>query len=104
MFIRISGPNTEPTITLREPDDFRRLHVEVSGLNGPELKRVIRSCGLGQIVAGSTQLQLSVRSLRNLAGEQTPRWHDDFNAMLEYADAHGWMPDRDSVLAHYVRS
>ena len=106
MFLRItaSEPELEPHVTLHEADDFRRLHVEVVGLDNGSLEKVIRTHDLGHVAADSDQIHLSVVTLRALAGEQSPQWHNEFSAMLTYARAQGWMPDEDYVRAHCVRA
>ncbi len=81
------------TPQLRTAEDLGALSVraEASSLDWDILSRTLRAVGAGE-VAGD-HAWLDIVWLRTAAGERDQDWHDGFTAMLDYANAHGWLSD-----------
>jgi hypothetical protein len=98
MFLRITN-DPHRQVTLQEPDDFKRLHVEVVALDSSEFRTVVERQQLGRL-AEDDHLELRVGALISLAPTRTADWDDGLSSMLRYAQSKGWMTDDDHVRAH----
>jgi len=87
-------------ITLREPQDFRRLEVLVDPQPSERLEYAIARVGRRE---GDQHLRLSpcvLRFLSQHAGD--PAWEAGFNSMVDYAARHGWVDAQGQIRAHIV--
>ena len=101
MFVRISATQNPPA-TLEEHDDFGRFHVEVSGLDQQGLQVQLARHHLGRLAEDADHVDLRASVVESLAGTTSQAWREQFVAMLDYAQSHGWMPDEDHIRAHCV--
>lgn len=81
MYVEIDLSLVPPALVLREPDNFSGFKVVVKRLDS---------------------VGVSAAMLRELAGERVndPEWQSQFDGMLAYAAAHGWLRDDGSIEAH----
>lgn len=105
MFIRVDLGVEPPAVTLEEPEDCGRFHLEV--VQRGDLSRlgdVLVRDGVGW-VEDDDHAYISVVALRSLAdGRVGADWAEEFERMLEYARGKGWMtPDGAEVQAHIER-
>ncbi|OZI71790.1 flavin reductase family protein [Bordetella genomosp. 12] len=87
-------------ITLRHPNDFRRLDVLADPQPRERLEQAIARVGRRE---DERHLRLAPSVLRFLsqhAGD--PQWEAGFSAMVDYAARHGWVDDRGDIRAHMV--
>jgi hypothetical protein len=80
VYIEVDLSAVPPALSLEEPDDFKSFKV---------------------LVKGAEHSRVPVAALEALAGERAsdPQWQQGFQAMLHYADEHGWV-DEGGVRAH----
>ena len=103
MFVRVDLD--APSVTLEEPDDCKRFHVEVVGEgDDAALGRVLADAGAGRLDGGDANV--SVDAVRRLAaGRVGPTWDADFAAMVDSAATKGWLDsDGAAIQAHVERS
>jgi hypothetical protein len=90
MYIHVDLRTQPGSIQIRETEDFRSFKVIVCGQGGREdLSAALAP--LGFLTADDAYLKIA--AVRALAGEiaRDPQWSASFEAMVEYADAHGWV-------------
>jgi hypothetical protein len=87
------------SVTLREPDDCRRLKCVVRGVRDvARLAEVLGDIGRPE---GCDVVFLRPSALRRLAAGQTSTdWADAFQGMLDYARSKGWLNDAEEVRVH----
>jgi len=103
MFVRVDLD--APSVTLEEPDDCKRFHVEVVGDGDDDaLGRALADAGVGRLEGG--EANISVVAVRRLAaGRVGPAWDADFAGMVAYAQTKGWLnSDGAAIQAHVERS
>jgi len=85
-------------LTLHEPDDFKRLHVEA--IDG-DLSRETINAALSPIAeVDGDNFWVGVAALKELAGRD-PAWESSFDAMIASVQKHGWLsPDGQRVRCH----
>ena len=89
-------------VTLRDPDEFTRFAVAVSGAG--ELERVVREAGLGRVRADGEHVVVDPAALRRLAGPAaTAAWEEGLSGMTAYAARQGWVEDDGGIVAHIER-
>jgi len=95
--VDLSGP--EAVVGLDEPADCKRFHLSAHGeKDEARLALALTESGAGRL-AGSDAL-IEVAAIRRLAeGRVTPAWAEEFDQMLGYATAKGWLHD-DAIQAH----
>jgi hypothetical protein len=101
VFIRITTDKDCP-VTLEEPDDFARFHVEVVGLNAAELRTQVQRRRVGQVI-DNERIAVAIETIKSLAGQRPPSWERGFDGMVGYARSKGWVPDEHHIQAHCVR-
>jgi hypothetical protein len=94
-----------PSVSLEEPEDTRRFHVEVRGGAG----RMDWGLVFGALVdAAAGRLDgedawITLDAVRRLAaGRVGPSWDGDLAAMLDYARDHGWVDDTTHAIRAHV--
>jgi hypothetical protein len=85
-------------LTLHEPDDFKRLHVEASD---GDLSRETINAALAPIAQiDGDDFWVGVAALKALAGRD-PAWERSFDAMIASVQKFGWVsPDGQRVRCH----
>ena len=100
MYVKI---DSSASVTLCEADDLTRFSVQVP----KDFPADIISRRLSQTGAGcldGDEVAVSVDWLQRHTAYRPDRWRDEFDRMLAYASAHGWMdPTGEAVLAHIER-
>jgi hypothetical protein len=102
MFLRIRASEDSP-VTLEEPDDFTRFHVEVVDLDVENLRHEVDRSGIGYVTTEG-DVAVAVAAIRLLVGNRSPRWDVGFDRMVTFARSKGWMPDHEHIRAHCVRA
>jgi len=110
MFVKVDLAPMPPVVTLEEPDDTKRFHVEVVG--GADLGLVFGA--LVDAAAGRLELEsdppdarpdawITVDAVRRMAkGEVGPDWDEQFAAMLDFARAEGWLDENGNAIRAHV--
>lgn len=90
MYIHVDLRTQPGSIQIRETEDFRSFKVIVCG-QGDREDLSAALAPLGFLTADDAYLKIA--AVRALAGEiaRDPQWSASFEAMAEYADAHGWV-------------
>jgi hypothetical protein len=105
MYLRIDPVTGE--LSLEEPDDFTRFHVEVPGNRSPEeVAALLQHRDVGRPVEGDPdRVWISVEAVRHLsAGAVGEDWSSGFEGMLAYARSKGFLDEPGThVRAHVVR-
>jgi hypothetical protein len=101
VFIRIPTDKDCP-LTLEEPEDFARFHVEVVGLEASELRTQVKRRGVGRII-DEDHVAVAITTIKSLAGQRSPSWERSFDAMIDYARSKGWLSDEYHIQAHCIR-
>jgi len=96
MFISI---DRDGKLALREPDDFKRLHVEASD---NEVTRDEIDRALGSIATrDNDDFWIEVAALKQLGRAGDAAWESSFDAMIASVRKFGWTsPDGQRVRAH----
>jgi hypothetical protein len=90
---------SDTTVLLRQPDEFTRFSVEVTGEG--DLAAVLRQSGLGRLAADGAHVVVDPVALRELAGPVADEaWDEGFSGMCAYAAGKGWVEPDGGVLAH----
>ena len=94
---------TPAAVSLADPADCGRFHVEVHGEGGQSsLDAALRASDTGS-AAGSDEADIRVDAVRRMAsGSVGDAWEDDFAAMLDYARSKGWLSDDGSTIRAHV--
>jgi hypothetical protein len=99
MFVRV----THDEVTLEEPDDCGRLHVDASGVDDDRVRKALRDGALG--VLENDHALLEPTALRRLAaGRVGDDWDERFGAMVDYATRKGWVGPDGRLQAHLGRT
>lgn len=102
MFLLVDLSPQPPVVTLEEPMDTKRFHVEVRG--GSD--RMLVFGALVDAAAGRLEgddAWVTVDALRRLAAGQVPAsWDRDLDAMLDYARGRGWFDDATHAVRAHV--
>ena len=95
MFISIGK---DGSVTLREPDDFKRLHVEaVDGLSVDDVRRALASIATFE----ENNFWVDVAALQALGRVGDAAWEQNFAAMIASVQKFGWLsPDGQRVRCH----
>lgn len=86
---------------LRDPQDFRRFHVEVAA---PAASlEILRAALAGRVeFVDAETAWVATGAVERLAADD-PAWRQDFQAMIAKARPHGWIDDaRGAIRAHVV--
>lgn len=100
MYIAVSPAQT---VTLEEPDDCMRFHVEIQGLSEDRVGQALAQEDVGSL-ASSALAWIKIEALRRLAqGRVQPDWAMRFEGMVHYAERKGWLSDdKTSVSGHCI--
>lgn len=105
MYLRIDPASGE--LSLEEPDDFSRFHLEAPGNSSPkELAALLQRRQVGRPVEGDPdRVWISVDAVRHLAaGAVGEDWSSGFEGMLAYARSKGFLDEPGThVRVHVVR-
>lgn len=87
-------------VVVRDPDDFKRLHVEYRTPDaGPRILADSHLCA--GVDEGDARIYAEV--LRQFAGSASePAWHRNFDAMLDYAADKGWYDTWTRIITVHV--
>ncbi|WP_334143519.1 hypothetical protein [Rhabdothermincola sp.] len=106
MYLRIDPVTGE--LSLEEPDDFSRFHLEVPGNRSPEeVAALLQRLDVGRAVEGDPdRMWISVDAVQHLsAGAVGEDWLSGFEGMLAYARSKGFLDGPGThVRAHVVRA
>jgi len=87
---------------LCDPENLRQLHVEFREVDDAAAAEALAAAGLGLVADGHAWLEID--ALRR-AGDGSPAWSGQFEAMLDYARRMEWVDAQGKRLrAHIVRS
>jgi hypothetical protein len=94
---------TPAAVSLADPADCGRFHVELHGDGGHgSLDAALRDSDTGSS-AGAHDADIRVDAVRRMAsGSVGDTWEDDFAAMLGYARTKGWLSDDGSTIRAHV--
>jgi hypothetical protein len=99
MFVYIAEKGKGPQLVSADDLTSLSVRVEASPVDPAAISSMLRSAGAGDVAADHVWLDISW--LRAAAGTPGPDWPQRFAAMLEYAQARGWLsPDGRRVRAH----
>ena len=86
------------SVTLEEPEDCRRFHVEASGGDAAAVARAVGSTA----PAPDDHVWVALDWIRNqAAGRVGDGWEGDLDAMVGFARSKGWLDEAGTeVLAH----
>nr|WP_315591895.1 flavin reductase family protein [uncultured Cupriavidus sp.] len=89
-------------ITLREPQDFKRLDVLVDPQSPARLDHAIARIGRRE---DADHIWLAPSVLRFMSGHAGDAdWEAKFTAMVDYACRHGWVDEHGAIRAHLTRN
>jgi len=99
MFISI---DKNGKLALREPDDFKRLHIEA----GDDATRELVGRALESIAAADgDNFWIDVAALKQLGRAEDASWGESFDAMIRSVQKFGWVsPDGRRVRCHLKTS
>ena len=101
MFIRVDLALYPPVVTLEEPKDTKRFHVEVTGGNDAAMVfGALVDAAAGRLEGDDAYI--TVDAVRRMAeGRVDDDWNDELNKMLEFARAKDWLdPAGNAIRAH----
>jgi hypothetical protein len=102
MFVKVDLAPMPPVVSLEEPEDTSRFHVEVA--SGNDVRLVFAAL----IDAAAGRLEgdgawITVDSVRRMAkGRVGPGWDAELDAMLDYARTKGWLDDEHHAIRAHV--
>ncbi|AHD24125.1 hypothetical protein Y013_25770 (plasmid) [Rhodococcus pyridinivorans SB3094] len=89
MQLIITADENGAGITLTEPEDLRRLAASTQ-LVPSALDQALRARGIGS--CDGEHIWLNIGELRAI-GPAEDEWRRGYDAMIAYADGHGWVAD-----------
>ena len=96
MFISIER---DGSLALREPDDFKRLHIETADSDMPLDK--VRDALASIATFDQNNFWIDVTSLKALGRAGDAAWEQSFDAMIKSVQKFGWLsPDGQRVRSH----
>lgn len=101
MFVLVDLAAAPPVVTLEEPDDCARFHLQIAGGRDPAtLASTLRDAGTGRLVGDDAFIRVDALCAL-AAGRVGEGWQVDFDRMLDYARTKGWFDDAgDAIQAH----
>jgi hypothetical protein len=85
MFIRLGN---DRNVALREPHDFKRLHIEASdGMSRSEIDAAMAPIA----AADGDNFWLNVEALKSLGPARDLEWAQNFDAMIASVKKFGWL-------------
>ena len=101
MYVKVDLGPVPPVVTLEEPDDTKKFHVEVvDGTDWGLVFGALVDAAAGRLEGDDAYITIdAVR--RMAAGRVGPTWDADLGAMLDYAKTKGWLDEAaNSIKAH----
>jgi hypothetical protein len=97
MYLDVDVSSHPAAITLREPEDFKAFKLVRRGEG--DLAAAVADVGR---VDDQDHVYVRPDAVRALAGAlgHDARWQENFEAMLDAADEHGWIANDGTVRAH----
>jgi hypothetical protein len=94
MFISI---DKNGKLALREPDDFKRLHIEAGDMTREQVGSALASIA----TADGDNFWIEVAALKQLGRTEDAGWGQSFDAMIRSVRKFGWVsPDGQRVRCH----
>jgi hypothetical protein len=102
MFVKVDLAPVPPVVTLEEPEDTLRFHVEVVGGDSTGLVfGALVDAAAGRLEGDDAWI--TIDSVRRMAtGRVGAEWDDAFAAMLTYAQGKGWIDDGGNAIRAHV--
>jgi hypothetical protein len=101
VFVLVTGDGGDARATVEDQQNLKQLHVEFRGPGDGAADAALRAAGLGSLEGDHAWLEAA--ALR-AAGDGSPGWNAQFDAMLSFAASRGWTSDDSSLVrAHIVR-
>jgi hypothetical protein len=102
VFVLVDLAATHPAVTLAQPDDCTRFHLQVTGARDPALlASTLAEAGAGRLVGDDAFVRVdAVRAMA--AGRVGAAWQTDFDGMLDYARTKGWVDDAGEAIQAHV--
>ncbi|MBM3598276.1 MAG: hypothetical protein FJX35_08680 [Alphaproteobacteria bacterium] len=98
MFVRIA---TDLRVTLEEPHDFKRFHVEIP--RSVDAAAASRALGATARLEGSDKAWVSETALRGWPSVRDDKaWQDSFGGMLAYARKKGWIDEATGAIQAHI--
>jgi hypothetical protein len=94
-----SSPDGTALLSLEQPDDCTRFHVEGRGLDAEQVGAALAASGVGTLQEDHAYLQPAVIA-RLAQGLVAADWLERFDGMLAYAQRKGWVDATGAVMAH----
>ena len=103
MYVHVDLGDDPAAVTLAEAADCTRFHVAVAGpADAARLDAALRVADAGGL-DGDGEALVRVDAVRRLAaGAVGDSWGPDFDAMLDYARAKGWLSEDGSLIRAHV--
>lgn len=102
MYVQVDLRTQPPVVTLEEPDDCTRFHLQVLG--GTDLARVFGA--LVDAAAGRLEgdhAYVTIDALRRLASERVAAdWPERFEGMLADARRKGWIDETGNLVQAHI--
>jgi hypothetical protein len=90
-------------VAVVEPDDTRQLSVETPLTDRSQVASALREAGAGRLDGDHAWLDIDF--LRRTAAPADPAsWVDAFDAMIKYAERHGWVSDDGRQVRAHLES
>ncbi|SFT07863.1 hypothetical protein [Saccharopolyspora flava] len=89
------------SVTVAEPDDLGRLHLELTGTSAEAASAALARAGLGRI-DDTGHARIDADALRSLAEPvgASEDWRRRWTGMLDYARSKGWLDDSGQIRVH----
>ena len=98
MFISI---DKNGKLALREPDDFKRLHIEAGDVRREQVGRALEPIA----AADGNDFWIDVAAVKQLGRAGDAAWEESFDAMIRSVQKFGWVsPDGRRVRCHLKTS
>jgi hypothetical protein len=94
-----SSGDGDPEVSLEEPDECTRFHLEGRGVTVAEIAEALAADGAGRVDGDVAFIELA--AVRRLAaGRVEEDWDNRFEAMCGYARSKGWIDEGARIQAH----
>ena len=99
--IRANGP-VERSLTLEEPDDCTRFHLEADGVTPEQAAEALTDASAGRLDPDAPDdAWIDPDAVRRMAeGRVGDDWEDRFEGMLGFAASKGWIAEDGFIQAH----
>ena len=99
--IRANGP-VERSLTLEEPDDVSRFHLEAAGVTPEQAAAALTDASAGRLDPDEPDdAWIDPDAIRRMAADRVGEdWDERFEGMLGYARSKGWVGEDGFIQAH----